>query len=74
MEIQNRFYLVRITKELFGCIVKFKYILITLDRFKSLLQYCLTQGCSMLRGRSQFMVVIYFRLFLELDLVFQTGM
>jgi hypothetical protein len=30
--------------------------------------------CSMLRGRSQLLVVIYFRLFLELDLVCQTGM
>jgi hypothetical protein len=30
--------------------------------------------CSMLRGQSQFMVVIYFRLFLELNLVCQTGM
>jgi hypothetical protein len=28
-----------------------------------------TQNCSMLRGHSQFMVVIYFRKFLELDLV-----
>jgi hypothetical protein len=30
--------------------------------------------CSMLRGQSQFMIVIHFRLFLELDLVCQTGM
>jgi hypothetical protein len=30
--------------------------------------------CSVLRGQSQIMLVIYFRLFLELDLVCQTGM
>jgi hypothetical protein len=30
--------------------------------------------CTMLRGQSQFMIIIYFRLFLELDLVCQTGM
>jgi hypothetical protein len=30
--------------------------------------------CCMMRGQSQFMIVIYFRLFLELDLVCQTGM
>jgi hypothetical protein len=29
---------------------------------------------SILRAQSQFMLVIYFRLFLELDLVCQTGM
>jgi hypothetical protein len=29
--------------------------------------------CSMLRGQSKFMVVIYFRPFLELDLLCQTG-
>jgi hypothetical protein len=30
--------------------------------------------CSMLRGKSQFMIVIYFRLFVELDLIWETGM
>jgi hypothetical protein len=31
-------------------------------------------NCSMLRGKSRFMILINFRLFLELDLVFQKGM
>jgi hypothetical protein len=30
--------------------------------------------CSISRGQSQFMVIIYFRLFLELDLLCQAGM
>jgi hypothetical protein len=32
-----------------------------------------TRMCSMIRGQSQLMFVIYFRVFLELDLVSQTG-
>jgi hypothetical protein len=32
------------------------------------------ERCSMLRGQLQFMVIIYFRLYLKLDLVCQTGM